>query len=173
MSDQEIQIQLKAEEGWKELIFPKAYGVGKSFVGGDEKSKRLIVKYFIRRSDKRFIAKVYFGELAQGPPAHAHGGSMAAVLDEAMGLAAWAANHSVVAAKITIEYVAMLPLDTVTIVETWVEKTDGRKVWMKAEIKNSDNKVFSRGEGLYISLPVEKFGNQGFHQKMQKQIKEL
>jgi acyl-coenzyme A thioesterase PaaI-like protein len=173
MLDKDIQELMQPNDGWKELIFPKEYGIGRSFVGGDESSKRLIVKYFIRKLDKRFFAKVYFGELAQGPPSHAHGGSMAAVLDEAMGLAAWAANHSVVAAKIAIEYVAMLPLDAVTIVETWVDKIVGRKVWMKAEIQNSDGKVFSKGEGLYVSLPVEKFGNEGFHHKMKQQIDTL
>ena len=173
MSEKEIQEKLQAEEGWKELVFPKEYGIGQSFVGGDNSSKRLMVKYFIRKSDKRFFAKVFFGKLAQGPPSHAHGGSMAAVLDEAMGLAAWAANYSAVAAKITIEYVAMLPLNTVTIVETWVDKTEGRKIWMKGEIKNEEGKVFSKGEGLYVSLPIEKFGNEGFHHQMKKQIDSL
>jgi len=173
MSEKDIQDKMQAEAGWKELIFPKEYGIGKSFVGGDSSSKRLKVKYFIRKSDKRFFAKVYFGELAQGPPSHAHGGSMAAVLDEAMGLGAWAANYSAVAAKITIEYIAMLPLNTVTIVETWIEKTEGRKIWMKGEIRNVEGKVFSKGEGLYVSLPIEKFGNQGFHHKMKNQINSL
>ena len=104
MTVEQIEKEFKIEDGFKEIIFPKEYGMGRSFVGGETDKERLIVQYYIRKEDKRFYSKVYFGEKAQGPPFHAHGGSMAAVLDEAMGLGAWVASKSVVAANLNIEY---------------------------------------------------------------------
>ena len=47
------------------------------------------IHYFRTGPDRSLRAKVLFGPGTQGPPGHAHGGSMAAVLDEAMGGAAW------------------------------------------------------------------------------------
>ncbi len=170
MEEQEIQSELEAGKEFKELVFPKEYGIGRSFVGGDENGKRLRVKYFINKGNKQFCAKVFFGELAQGPPSHAHGGSMAAVLDEAMGLGAWAAGYSVVAAKITVEYLKMLPLNSVVSVEVMVDRVEGRKVWMKASIINNDNSIISKSEGLYIIVPDDKLGNNDLHKKLMEQI---
>ena len=170
MTDSQIEEKLQADEGFKEIKFPKQYGIGRSYVGGDPDKNRLRVRYFIRKSDKRFFAKVFFGVLAQGPPFHAHGGSQAAVLDEAMGLAAWVADKSVVAASITIEYVKMLKLLQVTNIETWIDKIDGRKIWMKAELKDEGGVLYSRGTGLYIALPEDKIGKHGFHNELKAQI---
>ncbi len=166
MTDSQIEEQLEAAEGFNEIRFPKQYGIGRSYVGGDTDKNRLRVRYFVRKLDNRFFAKVYFGTMAQGPPFHAHGGSQAAVLDEAMGLSAWFANKAVVAANIKIEYVKMLKLLQVVTVETWIEKVDGRKVWMKAEIKDSKGIIYSKGTGLYIILPDEKIGEHKFPYKI-------
>jgi acyl-coenzyme A thioesterase PaaI-like protein len=149
---------LNGESDWIALEYPGSLKDKPSFVIGDHSKDRLSVKYFIRKSDKRFFGKVFFGEAAQGPPGHAHGGSMAAVLDEAMGFAAWVAGQTVVAAKITVEYFEMLPVNSVVTVEAWVESVEGRKVKTKAKLYTGD-KTFSSSEGLFINIPAEKFGD--------------
>ncbi len=149
---------LTGEPGWMALEYPESLKDKPSFVIGDHSKDRLAVKYFIRKEDKRFFGKVYFGQEAQGPPDHAHGGSMAAVLDEAMGFAAWIGGYTVVAAKITVEYFEMLPVGSVVTVEAWIEHVEGRKVRTKARLYN-DDKTFSSSEGLFINIPAEKFGD--------------
>lgn len=129
---------------------------GKTFVSGDPDGDRLRVKYFVRERDTRLFGKAWFGPNTIGPPGHAHGGSMAAVLDEAMGFAAWVAGHAVLAAKITIEFHNMLPIGTDATLEAWVEEKDGRKVMVKGRIKDPDSgKSFAEGEGLFITLKGE------------------
>ncbi len=149
---------LKGDPGWKEVNYPEEYRKQRSFVIGDHSGDRLTVRYFTRESDNRFFGKVYFGVATQGPPGHAHGGSMAAVLDEAMGFAAWLAGQTVVAAKIIVEYIEMLPVNSVVTVEAWVESIDGRKVVTKGKIYSGDL-VYSTSEGLFINVPAEKFGD--------------
>ena len=149
-----------------EIIFPEP-GDGfipfrmdvynQSFVSGDDNSDSLRVKYYFRKSDKHVIAYAWFGPKAEGPPNYAHGGSIAAVLDEAMGATPWANYISVVAATITIHFKEMLPLGTIATVECWIEKIEGRKVWTKGNI--TAGKVFAYGEGLYVMVPIEKFEN--------------
>lgn len=149
---------LTGEPGWKEINYPEEYRKLRSFVLGDQSSDRLIVQYFRRESDNRFFGKVFFGEATQGPPGHAHGGSMAAVLDEAMGFAAWLAGQTVVAANISVDYIGMLPVNSVVTVEAWVESVDGRKVTTRGKIYKEDQ-VFTTSNGLFINIPFEKFGD--------------
>src|SRR4051812_4632347 len=83
--------------------------LARSFVSADPGGERLSVRYFHRERDNVLIARARFGPLSEGPPGHAHGGSMAALLDETMGLAAWFAGHMVVAAKLTMDFKKMIP----------------------------------------------------------------
>jgi len=131
----------------------------RSFVSGHDDSNSLRVRYFFRQADKHVIAYAWFGPHAEGPPNFAHGGSMAAVLDEAMGATPWANYISVVAASITVHFKEMLPLGKIATVECWIEKIDGRKISTKGKITDGNNKVFALGEGLYIKVPIEKFAN--------------
>lgn len=87
-------------------------GIDPSFVSGDPFGNRIRVRYFKRERDGALVGKVWFGPGAEGPPGHAHGGSMAAVLDEALGAAAWMSGHPVVAAKLVTVFRRMLPLGT-------------------------------------------------------------
>src|SRR5271157_121732 len=108
-----IEDKLVGERGWKEILFPDSYAESKSFLSEDEGDNRFKKKYFIRQTDNAFMAKVWFGPATEGPPGHAHGGSMASILDEAMGFCAWLAGHTVVAAQLIINFRKMLPLNTI------------------------------------------------------------
>ena len=152
-------LQLKGKPDWKEFELPETYGEGRSFVMGDNSKDRLTVRYFVREKDNRFFAKIFFGSATQGPPGFAHGGSIAAVLDEAMGFAAWIAGQTVVAAKITINYKKMLPLKTIATIEAWVDSIKGRRVITKSKIYDDNGTIFSKAEGLYINIPKERFGD--------------
>jgi len=152
-------LKVKGKPDWKEFNLISAYGEGRSFVMGDNSGNRLSVRYFVRENDNRFFAKIYFGSGTQGPPGFAHGGSIAAVLDEAMGLAAWISGKTVVSAKLTVDFREMLPLRTIATIEAWVDSIKGRKVITKSKIFDDNGKIFSKSEGLYINIPKEKFGD--------------
>jgi len=125
----------------------------RSYVSGDPEGQGLKVQYFLRPSDNHLIARVRFGPKAEGPPGHAHGGSIAAVLDEAMGAAAWFNGHGVVSARLTAEFRRMLPLGTNAVVDAWVEKVSGRRITARGSVCGPDGKVYANGEGLFIRLP--------------------
>lgn len=97
-----------SEVGWTPIEPLESVGTGRSFVSGEPSGDRLRVRYYRRERDRALVGKIWFGPGAEGPPGHAHGGSMAAVLDEAMGAGAWLAGHAVVAAKLTINFRRML-----------------------------------------------------------------
>ena len=81
---------------------------------------------------------------------------MAAVLDEAMGGACWMNGHRTVAAKISVSFIAMLKVETETVVESWIERVDGRKVYLRATLSNGSQLV-AESDGLFIVLREEAF----------------
>lgn len=155
----EIPAEFGPEPGWSVLQMPRSFGAGRSFVSGETDGDRLRIWYYRRDTDGMLCAKVWFGYGAEGPPGHAHGGSMAAVLDEAMGFAAWVEGHPVVAASITIHFRRRLPLETVLRVECHVASVDDRKVITKGKIFDpASGQVYSEGEGTFVKQPIESFG---------------
>ncbi len=135
-------------DGWEPFELPaeRSFGYGDA---GD----RLRVRYYYRGTALR--ATVWFGPGAEGPPGHAHGGAMAAVLDEALGLAAWAAGHPVVAARLVTDFRRMLPLGTVCTVQTVVEAVDGRKVRVSGRLIGEDETLYAEAEALLIDLTAD------------------
>jgi acyl-coenzyme A thioesterase PaaI-like protein len=115
-------------------------------------SNHVRLAYFRKPGEPTLFAKAWFGSKTMGPPGHVHGGAMAATLDEAMGAAAWMNDHKCVAATITINFAAMLPIETETIVEAAIDRVDGRKVHLRASIKNPSGHVVAEGSGLFIVL---------------------
>lgn len=150
------------DPGWRPLAMPRSFGEGRSFVSGEVEGDRLLIHYYQRESDQALCAKVWFGLGAEGPPGHAHGGSMAAVMDEAMGFVGWVAGFPVVAASITIHFRRKLPLGKVLIVEAWIDRKEAGKVYTKGKIHDpGTGHVFCEGEGTFIERPMDYFGALG------------
>ena len=147
-----------AKPCWVEVRLPESYGQGTNFLHGRHNSNRLKIKYFNNKIDGAFMAKVWFGPAAEGPPGYAHGGSIAAVLDEAMGLAVWSKGFRAVSARIEIDYKLLLPLKTTAIVKMWVHRSKGRKVVAKGRVMNTDGTIYSEARGLFISIDPARFG---------------
>lgn len=144
-------VNLSPEAGWQELPLINAE-LEPAFLRDENADRRLIVRYFRRAMDGVLVGKAWFGRGAAGPPGHAHGGSIAAVLDEAMGRAAWMQGHAVVAARLTVDFRAMLPLETVVQFEAFVDVVDGRKVHTRAVLTDAAGKIIAAGNGLFIVL---------------------
>jgi acyl-coenzyme A thioesterase PaaI-like protein len=129
-----------------------------SHAGGEE---GMTVNYFI--TDKgNLYAKVHFGERSMGPPGHAHGGAMAAVLDEAMGVACWFKMLPVLTVSLNIRYIRMLPLGTEAHLETTVEQGEGKDVRVLGRLFHPETGVdFTVAKGVYRKVDISKMGDSG------------
>jgi acyl-coenzyme A thioesterase PaaI-like protein len=138
------------EPGWEPVVpFPTPEGT--FLADGD----RVRLAYFRKAGQPVLYAKAWFGKKTMGPPGHVHGGAMAATLDEAMGAACWMNDLQVVAATITISFVAMLPLETETIVEATIDRIEGRKVHLRSTLTDLSGKAVATGTGLFIVMREE------------------
>jgi acyl-coenzyme A thioesterase PaaI-like protein len=163
MNDSQVRPpEVVPEPGWQPINpFRLEGGVGGFLSGRGEDGlaadgDRLRVRYFLR-ADGRLVGRAWFGPGAQGPPGHAHGGAIAAVLDEAMGAAAWVAGHVAVAARLDTSFLRMLPLGTDATLEAWVEREEGRKIWTAGRLLDGAGQPFATASGLFIELPRERF----------------
>jgi acyl-coenzyme A thioesterase PaaI-like protein len=135
------------EPGWEPCVpFPSPEGT--FLADGD----RVRLAYFRKPAEPTLYAKAWFGKGTMGPPGHVHGGAMAATLDEAMGAVCWMNDHHVVAATITIKFVAMLPVDSETVLEARIDRIEGRKVFTRSRLTDGSGAIIAEGEGLFIVL---------------------
>ncbi len=145
------EFNLNGEKNWEPFDAPSLVGNSLRFVSGDPEGERFRVRYF-RDPELKLVARVWFGPETEGPPGHAHGGSMAAVLDEVLGLAAWAAGHPVVVGKLNIHFSQLLPLKTVMQVESEVVSVEGRKVKVRGKIFSAGGTTYASADCLCINI---------------------
>lgn len=133
-------------------LSPMVAPSGRSWVIGRPNDERLRVAHFRRDADGALVGKVWFGPWTEGPPGHAHGGSMASVLDDAIGKVGWLNGHRVVAAKISVEFKKLLPIGTDANLEAFVERVEGRKVYTRGRLTDDAGNVFAEADGLFIEI---------------------
>lgn len=144
-------VDLGGEAGWTPFDAPALVGESLRFVSGEPQGNRFRAGYF-RDEERQLRARVWFGPETEGPPGHAHGGSIAAVLDEVLGLAAWAAGYPIVVGNLNVSFRSMLPLQQVVTVETDIVSAEGRKVMVHGRICRGET-VYAEGEALCITIP--------------------
>lgn len=142
---------------WTPLVpFWEAMGT-RSFVSSDDDPDRIQVRYFSDAGGRTW-ARATFGPGAEGPPGHAHGGALAALLDEAMGMAALATGRIVVAGRIEVDFRALVPLGEPVIVETTVDEVQGAKVPVHAVLRRADGTAATEAAGLFVDIGSERMG---------------
>lgn len=143
--------ELAGEPGWTPFDAPALVGDSLRFVSGDPTGERFRVRYY-RDHESRLVARIWFGPETEGPPGHAHGGSIAAVLDEVLGLAAWAAGHAIVVGKLNVHFQKLLPLRTVVEVRSRIVSAEGRKVLVHGGIHGPGGIIYAEADCLCITL---------------------
>ena len=147
-------VDLSGEQGWIEFDAPSLVGESLRFVSGEPEGNRFRVRYY-RDAEKHLHARIWFGPETEGPPGHAHGGAVAAVLDEGLGLAAWAAGYAIVVGNLNISFRNMLPLQKVVTLESRVVSAEGRKILVHGRIF-CGKALYAEAECLCITIKQAK-----------------
>jgi uncharacterized protein (TIGR00369 family) len=104
-----------------------------------------------RRVNGRFTAR----ETHVGFPGVAHGGIAAAVLDEAMGWAMYAAGAWAMTARMEVKYRRPLPLGEELTISAEVVRERGRVLDATAQIRDRRG-VLVEAKGMFVRLPKDK-----------------
>ncbi len=120
---------------------------GYCFVCGRENPRGIGIDWYVNEK-KEIYAEFIPGESQQGPPKHMHGGASAAILDEAMGFAAWAKGHKIVSVNLNINYIKAVPLGKKVKIFGRLVKEEGNKFFAEGEIVLSNGEVAVKGSAI-------------------------
>jgi acyl-coenzyme A thioesterase PaaI-like protein len=112
----------------------------------------------VRRNGDAVIATTVLGAAFEGAPGRAHGGVVAAILDETMGYVLPIIGELAYTANLNIDYVAPAPLHRELRITAALRDRADRKLWIEAH-GESDDGTFVRAEALFLAVELTQFAN--------------
>jgi len=146
------------------------YGAGNSLsyrpVSGNCNAVSPQMKYFMEKDSggKSFlIGKVTFDFAYEGPPGLVHGGYIAACMDEVFGIAV---THSDIkdpcmTGTLKVIYRAPVPLQQEITYKSWMEREEGRKVFAKCSVTDSNHNICCEGEAIFLKIDPSVYAKMG------------
>ncbi|MFT5033313.1 MAG: acyl-coenzyme A thioesterase PaaI-like protein [Bermanella sp.] len=101
-------------------------------------------------------ANVTMGWRFEGPPGSVHGGLVAALFDDFLGMAQMMGNQPGMTGTLTVKYRRPTPLETPLEMSAWVDRTDGRKTFVHGQIE-AGGAITAECECIFIR-PKEDMG---------------
>lgn len=116
--------------------------IDRSFVASEHaKTERVYYEHFPVNQERssRLFTVMTFLRGSEGPPGMVHGGAITAILDTAVGTAAWLHGFRAVSATLNTSFVKGIPLDTTIIGDTIIEQKAGRKINLICRLTSGEN----------------------------------
>ncbi|HWH27604.1 MAG TPA: PaaI family thioesterase [Mycobacteriales bacterium] len=98
----------------------------------------------------RIRAHATYGAAYEGPPGSVHGGHVMAAFDDLLGVGQAASGTAGFTGTLTVRMVSRTPLHTRIDYEAWVDRREGRKVFMAGEA-HADGDLLASAEGTFIA----------------------
>nr|XP_060478829.1 acyl-coenzyme A thioesterase THEM4 isoform X2 [Panthera onca] len=93
------------------------------------------------------------GPYLQGVPGFLHGGAIATMIDATLGTCAVVAIGVAMTASLNISFKRPIPLGSVVVINSQVDKVEGRKLFLSCNIRSVDEKtVYSEATSLFVKL---------------------
>ena len=118
---------------------------------GQTTSPALVVE---RQEPGDFRGHVTFGRYFLGVNGAVHGGVLPLMFDEVLGRAAALPGERLRTASLKTDFRALTPLNTRLEVRGWLERQEGRKYFVRGELRHGDL-VCAEAEGLFLALKPE------------------
>jgi acyl-coenzyme A thioesterase PaaI-like protein len=103
------------------------------------------------------VADLHLAAQFEGGPGVAHGGALAAFMDDLMGFVPVAHSAPAVTARLEVEFRRPVLLDGTLRAEAWLCERDGRKLWAEGIARDADGQVFVESRALYLTVGLEHF----------------
>lgn len=108
------------------------------------------------RDGDEAVMEVTLGSAFEGAPGRAHGGIVAALVDETMGLVNAISGVLAFTAQLDIKYVAPAPVNEPITARAWLARRHGRKHYVEARV-SAGNTVVVTATALFIAMEPQKF----------------
>ena len=108
-------------------------------------------------TEDKAIGTVTFGDPYEGPPNCVHGGMVALTWDHVMALANMLINARGPTAWLHVDYRKPTPLYTPLRFEAWIDKLEGKKIFIKGACY-ANGEVVTEASGLFINTVIRNIG---------------
>lgn len=110
---------------------------------------------FVNKEEKRSVCLFQAGHLLEGPPGHVHGGAIATMIDTITGTHATYLSGLVMTANLSINYKSAIPLGSTVLLESTLDKIEGRKTFINCKVTNVDgSKLHTEATALFVSINI-------------------
>ncbi|XP_060117111.1 acyl-coenzyme A thioesterase THEM4-like [Heteronotia binoei] len=108
---------------------------------------------FCNPSEKRVVCLFQPGPYLEGPPGFVHGGSVATVLDNNLMGCAFMTVGGALMANLNITFRSPIPLGSVVLVESEVERVEGKKMFASGLVRSTDGEtIYAKATALVILM---------------------
>ncbi|XP_069334859.1 acyl-coenzyme A thioesterase THEM4 isoform X1 [Eulemur rufifrons] len=112
---------------------------------------------FYNDVEKRTVCLFQGGPYLKGMPGFLHGGAIATMIDTTLGMSAVIAGGTVMTANLNINFKRPIPLCSVVVINSQLDKVEGRKVFVSGNVQSADEKtLYSEATSLFIKLDPDK-----------------
>ncbi len=122
---------------------------------GKDNPEGMRLRFHYDELTSKFVAHFRLRRRFTGPPGHAHGGIIAAILDEAMSKPSKPLGIMAPTTELTIGYLRPVPLNQRLTASAWEVRQDGRKHYRQAEIRDESGELLSIGRGTFLEVHAE------------------
>ncbi len=102
-------------------------------------------------------ATYVFGEKHQGAPGIAHGGTVAALVDDVCGGLLFVVKEPAVTRSLNVEYLRPVLVGVTYHVVARIDRREGRKLFVSCEGRDDSGELVFRGGGLFIVVDLSHF----------------
>jgi acyl-coenzyme A thioesterase PaaI-like protein len=93
----------------------------------------------------------------QGAPGFAHGGILAAALDDTIGTLLLILRTPAVTAKLEVDYRRPAFVERDYEIEAWTDRVEGRKLHLRGEVREPGGEVVAEARALFLQVDLEHF----------------
>lgn len=116
--------------------------------------------HVVCRMDGDALRTTYtFSEKHSGAPGIAHGGTVAALVDDVCGFSLFLLRRPAVTRKLEVEYLKPVLVGVAYDVVARVERTEGRKVFVSCEGTSPEGVLTFRGDALFVLVDLSHFAD--------------
>ncbi|XP_006168459.1 acyl-coenzyme A thioesterase THEM5 [Tupaia chinensis] len=111
---------------------------------------------FFHPSMKKSVCLFQPGPYLEGPPGFAHGGSLAAMMDETFAKTAYLAGEGLLTLSLNIRFKNLIPLGSLAVLNVDVEKIEDKKLYISCIAQSRDQQtVYAKSSGVFLQLQLE------------------
>lgn len=110
----------------------------------------------MRREADEAVLTVTLGSAFEGAPGRAHGGVVATLIDETMGMVLHIVGTPAFTGRLTVNYRAPTPLHQPLEARSRLAHRDGRKLWITAELRQGET-LLADADSVFIAVGPNQF----------------